>query len=384
MDKVKLKHLRSNSTAGIKDSKFQSDVIPAWIADMNFDIAPAIKAGLIEMVENSVCGYPQSPYDLSLHEIFKSYVCKRFDWRIKSKNVSFLKDVVQGICRCIYSFTDVNDHILIQPPVYQPFHNLVKLTDRRLLLNPLMKIDNRYQIDFTDFESKAKKAKLFIFCNPQNPTGRVYSRHELTRLAEICVANNLIVVSDEIHADLVLESKPHIPLSSVNLDIAERTITLMSASKAYNIAGTSLAFAYLPNEKLQKLFNAKAEAIYGNHNILALHAVKIAMTEGESWLKKILAILRGNRLFLEKYILENWVNVDYLPGEGTYLAWLDCRKIQGSSMLSSKLLAQSRVAVTDGSDFGYGGQGFIRLNFARNRDELISVIKRMDKVMKAN
>ena len=138
MDKVKLKHLRSKGITGIKDSKFESDVIPAWIADMNFDIAPVIKAGLIEMVENSVCGYPQTPYDLGLHEIFKSYVYGRFDWQIKSEDVAFLKDVVQGICRCIYSFTDVNDHILIQPPVYQPFHSLVKLTPIKIIAGKVL------------------------------------------------------------------------------------------------------------------------------------------------------------------------------------------------------------------------------------------------------
>ncbi len=384
MNKVKLNELRSKGIAGIKDSKFSDDVTPAWIADMNFDIAPAIKSGLIEMMENSICGYPQTPHELGLHEIFRSYVYKHFDWRIKSDNVAFLKDVVQGICRCIYSFTDVNDHILIQPPVYQPFHSLVKLTGRQLLMNPLVKINNCYQIDFDDFERKAKKAKLFIFCNPQNPTGRVFSEQELAHLADLCLANNLIVVSDEIHADLILDSKNHIPLPSLNSDIAEQTVTLMSASKAYNIAGTSLAFAYLSNKKLQKMFNAQPEALYGNHNILALQAVKIAMTEGDSWLKKILAILKENRLFLEKYVSENWINVDYSPGEGTYLAWLDCRKIQSCSQLSSKLLTQSRVAVTDGSDFGDEGNGFIRLNFACNQDELIHLIRRMDKVMRTN
>ena len=384
MNKVRLKQLRSKGIAGIKDSKFSSDVIPAWIADMNFDIAPAIKSGLIEMVENSICGYPQTPYDLALHEIFRSYVYKRFDWRIKSNDVLFIKDVVQGICRCIYSFTDKNDHILIQPPVYQPFHSLVNLTGRQLLMNPLIKIDNRYQIDFDDFERKAKNAKLFIFCNPQNPTGRVFSKKDLTRLADVCLANNLIVVSDEIHADLILDSKPHIPLSSLNSGIAEQTVTLMSASKAFNIAGTSLAFAHLSNKKLQKLFNAQAEAIYGNQNILALQAVKIALTEGGSWLKKILEKLRKNRAFLDKYISENWINVDYLPGEGTYLAWLDCRKIQSSSLLSSKLLTQARVAVSEGSDFGYEGEGFVRLNFARSPDELSLIIRRMDKVMKTD
>ena len=158
----------------------------------------------------------------------------------------------------------------------------------------------------------------------------------------------------------------------------------MSASKAFNIAGTSFAFAHLSNKKLQKLFNAQAEAIYGNQNILALQAVKIALTEGGSWLKKILEKLRKNRAFLDKYISENWINVDYLPGEGTYLAWLDCRKIQSSSLLSSKLLTQARVAVSEGSDFGYEGEGFVRLNFARSPDELSLIIRRMDKVMKTD
>ncbi len=382
IDKVKLKVSRSNSIYGIKDSKYGNQVIPAWIADMNFDIAPCIKSGLISMLENSICGYPQTPHDLRLHEIFQSYVKDRFNWQIEPKDILFLKDVVQGICRCIYSFTERNDQVLIQPPVYQPFHCLVKETGRQLLFNPLVASEKDYQIDFGDFEKKAKIAKLFIFCNPQNPTGRVFTLEELTQLADICVANNLIVVSDEIHADLVLDQKKHIPISSINKDIARNTITLMSASKAYNIAGTSLAFAHLSNDRLRKSFNTQAEAIYGNQNILALEAVRIALTEGGEWLEKIILILRKNRETLQKHIKHNWINVDYWPGEGTYLAWLNCKKITSSKFLSSKILSQSKVAITDGCTFGIEGEGFIRLNFARSPDELSQLLLRMDKVLK--
>ena len=382
MDKVKLKGQRSKNIRGIKDSKYDNDVMPAWIADMDFEIAPCIKSGLIEMLENSVCGYPQTPQDLHLDEIFKSYVNDRFNWHLETDHLVFLKDVVQGICRCIYSFTDINDRILIQPPVYGPFHGLVNETGRQLLLNPLITSETEYQIDFDDFERKAKIAKLFIFCNPQNPTGRVFSLKELKHLADICVANNLIVVSDEIHADLVLDQKSHIPLSSINKDIAGKTVTLMSASKAYNIAGTSLAFGHVPNNRLRKLFNSQAEAIYGNQNILALEAVRIALTEGGEWLEKTKTILRENRGILHKHIENNWMNVKYRPGEGTYLAWLDCRKINSRNSLYSKILSRSKVAITDGSDFGFEGEGFIRLNFARSPETLLKLLVRMDRVLK--
>ena len=382
MNKIKLKELGIKTIQGIKDSKYGDDVMPAWIADMNLEIAVCIKTGLINMVENSICGYPQTPYDLRLHKIFKHYVKDHFDWSISSENVIFLKDVVQGICRSIYSFTNKGDSVLIQPPVYQPFHSLVNDTGRNLLYNPLMRTENGYQIDFDDFEIKAKSAKLFIFCNPQNPTGRVFSFKELRRLADICVANKLIVVSDEIHADLVLSRCPHIPLASIGKDIARQTVTLMSASKAYNIAGISLAFGHVESVKLKNLFASQAEAIYGNQSILALEAVRIALTEGGGWLKNTLSILRKNRLILQKHVEQNWNHVKYLPGEGTYLAWLDCRTVPTTKSLTELLLSQSKIAVTEGGAFGSEGEGFIRLNFARNTNEFLTMLERMDKVLR--
>ena len=367
---------------GVKWSHYQTDVLPAWVADMDFEVAQPIKAALANRVETSDYGYPVGQQQTSLPELFCERVKKKFDWDVKSDSVLLINDVVQGLYLGLQTFSQKGEGVIVQPPIYPPFLHAVQETDRRLISVPLVVGANGYGIDFDRLQSSiTKSTRVFMLCNPHNPTGRSFSRQELEELADFCCRNDLLILSDEIHADLILNDTDHIPIASLGSEIAARTVTLMSASKAFNIAGLCLAFAHFGSANLRKQFDSVPGHTRGGTNTLSVAAVHAAWTQGGEWLANTLGMLRENRDLVSQFVASRWPEVVYYPPEATYLAWLDMRALKLGSNPYTHILEEGRVALGNGLDFGAEGSQHVRLNFATSHDILVSILERIDKVI---
>jgi cystathionine beta-lyase len=370
---------------GVKWNQYPKDILPAWVADMDFQVAQPIKAALANRIETSDYGYPVGQQQTSLPELFCERVKKKFGWRVKSGDVLLINDVVQGLYLGLQTLSKKGEGVVVQPPIYPPFLQAVRETERRLVSVPLIIYADKYQIDFDRLESSiASDTRIFMLCNPHNPTGRSFSRTELEQLSEFCCKNDLLVLSDEIHADLVLGDTAHIPIASLGSDIARRTVTLMSASKAFNIAGLCLAFAHFGSANIRKRFESVPGHTRGGTNALSVAAVQAAWTGGDDWLAKTLEVLRENRDLVSQFAMSRWPGVVYYPPEATYLAWLDVSALEMGLNPYKVFLEEGRVALGNGIDFGEEGRQHVRLNFATSKDILTNILQRMDSVIVSN
>ncbi|MEM7466441.1 MAG: PatB family C-S lyase [Pseudomonadota bacterium] len=375
---------------GEKWSHYSNDVIPAWVADMDFQLAAPIREAIVSRIERFDCGYPVAARDTGLPEIFVERVAKKFNWPVNVSQVDLFNDVVQAIYFGLLSLSDSNDAVLIQTPIYPPFISSIEETGRQLVTSPLVQGVEKYEIDFDHLESQiiSAKAKLLLFCNPHNPSGRCFTKTELERLTNLVLEHDMYVISDEIHADLVLDGCTHIPLASLSSSIAERTVTLMSASKTFNMAGVCMAFAVFGSDDLKRRFKKVPRHLRGAVSALSVAGVSAAFNSGEPWLNAVLERLRTNRDLLFEHIKENWSGIRYLGNEATYLAWLDCRQLLADHKIEQTayqfFLEHARVALSDGARFGEPGIGFARLNFATSANILEEIIQRMDKSLQAH
>jgi len=307
---------------------------------------------------------------------------ERFSWRINPSEVLSLTDVVQGLYHSVKLFSCKKDGVIIQTPIYPPFLQCVHELDRKLIINPLRQISKKYEIDFENLERCLEdKPKILMLCNPHNPTGRVFSKEELEQLAAFACRNDLIILSDEIHSDLVLDPVPHIPIASIDKEVAARTITFFSASKSFNIAGLCLAFVHISDRSLFRIFDELPRHLMGSHNSLSLAAVEVAWTKAGGWLDATLAILKENRSYLKNVVDKNWPQVRFYPGEATYLAWMDMRSIGQGEKMAKFFQERSQVMLSEGDMFGPGGAGFVRLNFATSPRILSDIFRRMDQAI---
>ena len=290
---------------GAKWNSYPPHILPAWVADMDFNVAEPIREALSNQISKSDFGYPLAAKDSGLLSLFQSRVKKRFNWDIDESEVLILNDVVQGLYLGISAFSDKNESVVIQTPIYPPFLQAVTELSRLPILQPLVAADERFEIDFDNIESAIDSStKIFALCNPHNPTGRAFNLKELTKIGELCCRHDLIILSDEIHADLVHEPKTHIPIASISPEVRARTVTLMSASKAFNIAGLCMAFAHFGSNALKKKFETIPSHVLGGTNALSLAAVRSAWTLCDSWLSDIRAILFKNRELVSQFVLE--------------------------------------------------------------------------------
>ena len=364
---------------GQKWSLYPADILPAWVADMDFEVAAPIRAALAERVANNDFGYPLAPQRTDLPALFAARVAARFDWHIDPAEVVILSDVVQGLYLCLETLSAPGDGVLIQTPIYPPFLHAAAETGRRAVRCPLVVGAARYEIDFDALEAAvAQDTRVLMLCNPHNPSGRAFGRTELEQLAAFACRHDLVVVSDEIHAELVLSEDRHIPIASLGAEVAARTVTLMSASKAFNIAGLCMAFAHFGTPALRERFQRVPAHSRGGTNTLAIAAVQAAWTAGQPWLDEVLAYLRSNRDYLAAHCRAHWPQVKFFPPEATYLAWLDMRALALPGVPQEFFLQQARVALSDGRAFGEEGTGFVRLNFATSHELLAAVLARMD------
>ncbi len=372
------------SRRGEKWQRYPADVLPAWVADMDFVAADPIRDAINERVAAGDLGYPQAHRDTGLPELFAARVAARFGWSIDAGDVVIINDVVQGLYLGLTTLSDPGQGVVIQTPIYPPFLHAARETGRSAVLCPLVRGATRFEIDFDQLEAAIDgNTRVFMFCNPHNPCGRAFSRAELERIAELCCRHDLVILSDEIHADLVLDDVPHIPIASLDSEVAARTVTLMSASKAFNIAGLCMAFAHFGCAALRRDFEQVPPHSRGGTNTLAVAAVRAAWTSAQPWLDQVLERLRANRETVARHVAEHWPGIVHLPPEATYLAWLDLRPLGFDAGAQRFFLDHARVALGDGAAFGREGEGFVRLNFATSPALLRQILERMDRALAA-
>ena len=352
-------------------------VLPAWVADMDFPVAPAIQRVLAELVSRSDLGYHHVPLSPRLREALVSRMAARFGWQIEPRRVAPLVNVVQGLDACLLLHSRPGEGVVVQTPIYPPFLAAVERSGRRLVENPLLQGTERYEIDFDRLRAQIDPdTRVFLLCNPHNPTGRVFEPAELQAIAELALAHDLIVVSDEIHADLAYPGHTHLPFASLGGEVAARTITLTSATKAFNLAGLPCAFAIFGSDRVQKPFRALPPHVLGHCGMLDDAATRTAWTEGQAWLDAVLAYLLVNRDTLLDELGRALPGIRVLRPEATYLAWLDCRAL-GLDDPGAFFLEHARVALSSGREFGAPGNGFVRLNFATSAAILGEILERM-------
>ena len=348
------------------DKKYGSnDLLPMWVADMDFKTAPSVIDAMRERLEQGIYGYTTRPS--SYNESIVNWVSRRYGWNIESDWIIFSPGVIPSISLIIKEMTDINDKIMIQEPVYSPFNSVVKDNDRELVISPLIKLeDGNYVMDFEDIESKIKDVKMFILCNPHNPVGRVWTKEELKRLGDICIKHNVKVISDEIHGDIIFKGNKHIPFASISEEFAQNSITCTAPTKTFNLAGLQMSQVILPNkEDYKKLDSAFARLDIRRNNAFSLVATEAAYNHGEDWLDELLEYIEGNMDFAIKYIKEKMPVLKVKKPEGTYLLWVDFSETGLSDEEVTKALVEKgKVALNNGISFGVGGKGYQRINLA--------------------
>lgn len=349
------------------------DIIPMWVADMDFASPPPVMEALHQRISHGVFGY--GTVNQSLVNAVLNYLNKSFQWSVEPRWIIWLPGLVTGLNVACRSVGDSRDAVLTTVPIYPPFLSAPGYSDRRLITSSLQCSNRQYwEMDFDSLEKTIdKQTRLFILCNPHNPTGRVFTRKELSTLAQICLENDLVICSDEIHCDLILEPGcRHIPLATLSPDIARRTITLMAPSKTYNIPGLSCSFAVIPDDKLRRRFKQAMAGIVPHVNILGMVAAQAAYEHGQSWLDELRVYLLANRT-------ETWQAVSKMAGlkmgagQATYLAWIDARDMNLSD--PAKWFEDAGVGLSNGAEFGRAG--FVRLNFGCRRSLLLQALERM-------
>ena len=364
-------------TLSSKWRQYDPDVLPMWVADMDYESPPGVITALQNRIEHGVFGYESSPEELKT--VIVSWVKERYKWTITEDAIVFLPGVVPGFNWTVRNFLTPSDGLLIQTPVYPPILRSAAVCGVRRLVNPLHKnADGTYIIDFDDFEKQIKdNVKIFMLCNPHNPVGHVYQRDELERMADLCIQQDVMVCSDEIHADLVYSGHHHIPIGSLHPEIADRTITLFAPSKTFNIAGLKCAYAVIPNANLRRQFTQNLGYLLGSVNNIGYTAALAAYKSGAAWLHGLVEYLEGNREILLTYIEKNMPEIRVARPEGTYLAWLDCSALDLKSSPYTFFLEHARVALNDGGAFGPEGADFVRLNFGCSQNMLVDALGRM-------
>jgi cystathionine beta-lyase len=372
---------RKRTSRGEKWTKYPERALPLWVADMDFAVAEPIRRALQRHVDTSDLGYPVHPDPTDLPEIFAARAAERYGWAVDPARVEVLTDVMQGVYVGISQLSDAGAGVVIQTPVYNPFFGAVRNNGRKLVAAPLVQGAARFEIDQDVLRRAAAEAQVLLLSHPHNPTGRCYARAELEAIAEIALAHDLFVISDEIHADLVLSGARFVPFASLSPEVAARTLTLNSASKAFHIAGLRCAVGVFGSEEIKRRFAGVPRHVRGGINILGFEATRAAWLHGGPWLDAVVAHLRGNRDFLARAVAERLPGVVHHPPEATYLAWLDCRALALEPTPFRFFLERADVALSDGAAFGAPGEGFVRLNFATSRAILAEAVERMAKAL---
>jgi cystathionine beta-lyase len=368
---------------GEKWTTYPDDVLPLWVADMDFPIAEPIRRVLRFAVERSDLGYPIHPAPTAIPELTAERMQREYGWRVAPERVEIVSDVVQGMYTAVYQFSKPGEGVIVQTPIYPPFLGSVLKQGRRLDENALALGPHGYEFDLAQLRETTDAAtRILLLCNPHNPTGRAFRRDELAALAALAVDRDWIVVADEIHQDLVWGGRRHVPFASLSPEVERRTITLTAASKAFNIAGLRCGVAIFGSDELQRRFCALPRHIRGGIGMLGIEALDAAWRHGGPWLGEVREYLESNLGFLIDFVRDELPGVVLHPPEATYLAWLDCRALDLRPSAFAFFLEKAKVALSDGATFGAPGRGFARINFATSRAILSEALERMAKALR--
>ncbi|MEW5872223.1 MAG: MalY/PatB family protein [Chloroflexota bacterium] len=376
------------SSDSVKWHAYAEDVLPLWVADMDFVSPEPMIRALHQRIEHGIFGYPtglmNSPKEISdFRQTLIDHLYNLYKWQIEPEDIILMPGVVTGVNLACHTLAEPGAAVIIQTPVYPPILHAAETTglihqEMELTLNS----DGSYSVDRDAFEnSLTPETRLFILCNPHNPVGRVFRPDELTHMAQACLQQGVTIVSDEIHCDLIYNGYPHTPVAALDAEIARQTITLIAPSKTYNIAGLQCSFAIIQNRDLRHRYLKARKGLVPWVNLMGVVAARAAYEEGQEWLDQLLAYLEANRAFLYEYVNTELPGIKMWKPEGTYLAWLDCRNAGIPGNPYQFFLDKGRVAFNDGVTFGQGGEGFIRLNFGCPRSTLAEALERMKRAL---
>jgi cystathionine beta-lyase len=378
---------RSNTSSSKWDRRKKvlgvPDVLPMWVADMDFASPPPVLEALRARVEHGIFGYTERTG--TYYEALASWMKRRFDWDIQQKKIVFTPGVIVALNLIIQAYTDPGDKVIIQQPVYHPFSYAI-LNNKRQLVNNQLRIENgRYVMDLNQLKKSIdSRTRLLILCSPHNPVGRVWTKEELLELAEICINNNIIIVSDEIHADLVLRGYVHTPTAKLSEEISDSVVTCTAPTKTFNIAGLGVANTIISNSELyDRFFDVVNNAGLEMTNVFTKVTTEAAYNHGEEWLSQLLEYLQENIEFLGAFLKNHIPQISAFPLEGTYLAWLDFRELGlPDEDLKMFLIHKAKVWLDEGTKFGGGGQGFQRMNIGCPRRLLEEGLTRIANALK--
>jgi len=378
-------------TESYKWNSFDEDVLPMWVADMDFVSPEPVIRALQARVEHGVFGYPttsssdQRGTDALRHTIVDR-LAQLYHWEVQAEDLVFVPGVVTSLNLACHALAIPGGGVLVQTPVYTPILNTpgnAGMTRQEMQLTQCP--DGTYSIDWPAFEAAiTDQTRLFILCNPHNPVGRVFRKDELEYMAEICLRHGVVICSDEIHGDLIFRGQRHLPLASLDPVIAQNTITLIAPSKTYNLAGLACSIAVIQNAELRQTYLHSGKGLVGWVNLMGMVAAQAAYQEGQDWLDQLLVYLEANRDYMIKVVQEEIPELRMGSPEGTYLAWLDCRQAGINGNPYEFFLHKARVALNDGGTFGWGGTGFVRLNFGCPRPMLAEALNRMKEALVHN
>ena len=360
----------------------KKDVIPMWVADMDFKTPGFIIDKLRTRLQHEIMAYSFRPGEY--YDSISRWVEKRHGWRIEKEWICYCPGVVPALNLCTLSFTRPGDSIIVQPPVYTPFFSAVESHGRNIVYNQLLEKDGKWSMDFDSLVASLNEStKMIIISNPHNPVGRAWSREELETLSGICLKNNILILSDEIHSDLLLPGYRHTPIASISDKIANITVTCIAPSKTFNLAGLSTSSMIISNHVLRKYFNRQIERLHiGNGNIFGTVASIAAYSEGEEWLGELLDYLDKNAELVMNYCRKNIPEIIPVKNEATYMIWLDCRKFgMNGKELQSFFVDKAGVGMNEGSAFGPGGEGFMRMNIGTTRQIVAQALEQIEKAV---
>lgn len=376
--------INRKSTKSVKwdmlDTVFQSeDVLPMWVADTDFKAPEEVNAALRERTEHGIYGYTIA--DIALKDSIINWNKRRFQWTIQPEWLTFSNGVVTSLNMAIQAFTEPGDHVLIQTPVYPPFYNVIKAHGRNTIINPLLYENNYYQIDFIDLENKFKQGvKLFFFCSPHNPVGRVWKKEELQEILKLCLKYDVLIVSDEIHADLAFPGNNHIPVASLSEEALHQTITCMAPSKAFNLAGLDASYVITANKEKRELLNQayNKQGFLNMLNTMGNLAMEAAYKHGEPWLNELTYLLESHYHYVKDSFEQYAPQLKVVKTEGTYLLWIDCSGLEmDSKELRKFFINDAKVGINSGIDYGVEGEQFIRMNIGCPRETLEEGVNRI-------
>lgn len=358
----------------------EEDLWPMWVADMDFKPPQAVLNRLKSRVDHGIFGYTFIPPSTS--KSIADWLARRHLWQIHPSWLLYCTGVVQAISTAINAFTEPGDKVLIQSPVYTPFFDMIEKNQRIVVNSPLSLVNGRYEMDFLGLEKALKEGcKAFLLCSPHNPGGRVWTKEELLKIGELCRKYHCLILSDEIHSDIIYKKYKHYPIGSLTDDLSERTVTFIAPSKTFNLAGLQASAVIIKNEELRNQYSETLRRQgFFSLNTFGIAGMEAAYQEGEEWLEELIDYLQTNKDLAISYIHEHIPEIICMDPEGTYLLWMDCRKLKLQDEELRKLLIQKgKLALEPGPKYRTGGEGFVRMNLACPKEDVIEGLERLKK-----